>query len=180
MKIKLIAAVSENGVIGKDNKLPWHLPADLKYFKEKTMGNYILMGRKTFESIGGGRPLPGRITIIITKQEDYIVKHNPDRCIIINSTKNFINTILEINKDNKDLFICGGAEIYKEFIDIADELLLTIVHDKFEGDTYLPVIEYGKYILNSNIKHKKDDHNKYDYTFQHAIKNTNQEYSTVI
>ena len=137
MLISIIASVSLNSVIGKGGKLPWHIPEDLNWFKEKTMGHYVLMGRKTFESIG--IPLSGRKTIIITENKNYTysgiyVFHS------INEAINFAN------KNNEtELFIAGGEEIYRQTIEIADRIYLTRIHRTYEGDSFFPEFDADKY-----------------------------------
>ena len=135
MIISIVVAVSENGVIGKDNKLIWHLPVDLKFFKDKTSGHHIIMGRKTYESVG--RPLPNRVNIVISRSADYIA----EGCIVVNSIKEAIGAVV----DDSEVFICGGAEIYKEALDVADRMYLTRVHHEFEGDTFSLILtpEFG-------------------------------------
>jgi len=127
--ITLIAACSENRVIGKDGKLIWHLPDDLKRFKKLTTGSIIVMGRKTYQSIG--KPLPNRTNIILTRDKNF----SADGCLVYNR----ISDVLSIFEKN-DLFIIGGGEIYQMFMDIADRIELTLVKDKFEGDAYFPEI----------------------------------------
>ena len=131
MTISIIAAVSENGVIGSKNKLPWHLPADLKHFKDLTIGHHVIMGRKTYESVG--KPLPNRTTIIITRQSDFLA----DGCIIVNSLEAAIHAV----RNDKEPFICGGAEIYKTALKIAGKMYLTKIHKDFEGDAFFPEID---------------------------------------
>ena len=128
--ISIIAAVSNNGVIGVDNKLPWDLPEDLKRFKELTTGNVVIMGRKTYESIG--KPLPNRINIVITRNKDFFV---PDVL-----TANSLNSALLKAGGNKDIFIIGGGEIYKQSMGFADKLYITEVDMEVEGDTKFPTI----------------------------------------
>lgn len=128
--ISIIAAVSNNGVIGVDNKLPWDLPEDLKRFKELTTGNVVIMGRKTYESIG--KPLPNRINIVITRNKDFFV---PD-AIVTNSLE---SALLKAGGD-KDIFIIGGGEIYKQSMGFADKLYITEVDMEVEGDTKFPTI----------------------------------------
>ena len=127
--ITLIAACSENRVIGKAGKLIWHIPEDLKRFKKLTLGNPIVMGRKTFESIG--KPLPGRTNIILTRDKNYKM----EGCLVYNK----ISDILEIFEKN-NIFVIGGGEIYKQFLDKADKIELTLIHKNFDGDTYFPQI----------------------------------------
>ena len=150
--ISLIAAVSKNRVIGDSNKLIWHLPADLKRFKELTVDNSILMGRKTYESIG--RPLPNRRNIIITKDENYKV----DGCEVVNS----IEEALLLTSNN--CFIIGGGEIYKQTIDLADKIYLTIIDNDFTGDTYFPEIN-EKWFVYQEEPGLMDEKNPYKYKF---------------
>jgi len=127
--ITLIAACSENRVIGKDGTLIWHIPEDLKRFKKSTLGNPIVMGRKTYESIG--KPLPGRTNIILSRDKNLRI----DGCLVYNK----ISDILEIFEKN-NIFVIGGGEIYKQFLDKADRIELTLIHKNFDGDTYFPEI----------------------------------------
>lgn len=150
--ISLIAAVSKNRVIGDSNKLIWHLPADLKRFKELTVGNSILMGRKTYESIG--RPLPNRRNIIITKDENYKV----DGCEVVNS----IEEALLLTSNN--CFIIGGGEIYKQTIDLVDKIYLTIIDNDFTGDTYFPELDPTWYVSKKE-DFSSDEKNPYNYSF---------------
>jgi dihydrofolate reductase len=127
--ITLIAACSENRVIGKDGTLIWHIPEDLKRFKKLTLGNPIVMGRKTYESIG--KRLPGRTNIILSRDKNLRI----DGCLVYNK----ISDILEIFEKN-NIFVIGGGEIYKQFLDKADRIELTLIHKNFDGDTYFPEI----------------------------------------
>lgn len=158
MKKIIIAAKSRNNVIGKGNDLAWHLPADLKFFKEKTKGHYVIMGRKTFESIGS-KPLPQRPTIIITNNPDF----KAENCWVINS----INGAFEIAKNEKqdDVFILGGAHIYKQTIDLADQMFITEIHTQITGDSYFPEINEDRWVEVSREEHKADEKNKFDFAF---------------
>lgn len=131
MIISLIAAMSRNKVIGKDNKLPWKLPADMKRFRELTSGKPVIMGRKTFESIG--KPLPNRKNIIITRDRNY----KRDGCIIVHSAKDALKAA-----GDGDVMIIGGAQIYAEFLPKANKMYLTFIDADFEGDAYFP--EYNE------------------------------------
>jgi dihydrofolate reductase len=155
--LSLIAAVANNRIIGNQNKLPWHLPADLKYFKSVTMGHHIIMGRKTFESIGGGRPLPGRTSIIITKQSGY----KAEGCIVVHSLEEALNAA----KHDNEPFVIGGADIFKQSLEIADKIYLTKIHHDFEGDIFFPKMEFNKWNLIVCEEHDADEKNKYPYTF---------------
>lgn len=130
MIISIIAAMAENRVIGKDGRLPWHLPADLAHFRDVTMGHPLVMGRKTFEGIG--RPLPGRTTIVVSRQLDY----HPAGCFVVND----LDSALTVVPDATEIFICGGGEIYRQALPFADRVYLTIVHKIAEGDTVFPEI----------------------------------------
>jgi dihydrofolate reductase len=130
MIISLIAAMSENRVIGHNNKMPWKLPSDRKRFHEITRGHYAIMGRKTFESIG--RPLPGRKNVILTRQSNYMV----EGCIIAHD----LDSAFAACGDTDEVFICGGGEVFQETISLADRIYLTVVHAVVEGDTLFPDI----------------------------------------
>jgi len=153
--LTIIAAVAKNNALGKDNKLIWHLPADLKRFKNVTLGHHVIMGRKTFESLG--KPLPNRITIIITRDSNYTA----EGCIVTNS----LTQALDAAKDDTDPFILGGAEIYKQALEFADVLDLTIVHHEFDADVFFPEIDLTVWKETSRKSFKADDKNKYDYSF---------------
>ncbi len=159
--ITIIAAVAKNNALGKDNQLIWHLPADLKRFKKVTLGHHIIMGRKTFESLG--KPLPNRTTIIITRNTNYIA----EGCIVVNSLEEAINTA----KADKNPFILGGAEIYKQALEIADVLDLTLVHYEFEADAFFPKIDFNHWKEVSREDFKANDKNKYDYSFVKYLRN---------
>jgi len=159
--ISLIVAVAENGVIGKDNKLPWHLPADLQFFKKTTLGHPIIMGRKNFESIG--RVLPGRKNIVLTKNPSYAV----EGIKIAHSLKE----AFEIAKPTNECFIIGGAEIYKEALPFCQKLYITKVRGVFEGNTYMPEFEKG-FRRVSCEKNFKDEKNAWDYDFEIFIPNS--------
>ena len=150
--ISIIAAVSQNNVIGGNNKLLWNLPNDLKHFKKITNGNVIIMGRKTFESIG--KPLPNRRNIVISSSKIDIVD------IEVVST---IDIALKISNNN--CFIIGGGQIYKQTIDIADKLFITKIHESFEGDTYFPFIDTNKWNLISIVHNNSNESNIYHYDF---------------
>ena len=152
---------AENGVIGKDNDLIWHLPKDMRFFKETTMGHHVIMGRKNFESIPHKySPLPNRTNVIITKQTDYIAEF----CVVVNSVEAAIE-IANKNGDNEP-FIIGGGQIYRLALEenLVDKIYLTKVHHSFEGDTFFPE-------LNSDWKEieridcKADEKHAHDYSF---------------
>lgn len=152
--ISVIVAMSKNRVIGKDNKMPWHLPADLAYFKRTTMGHTVLMGRKTFESMG--RPLPGRKNVILTRQKDY----HPEGCTVFHSIDEALSAFT-----GENLFVIGGAEIIKEFLPVVDRLYLTLIDEEFEGDTFLPELNLEEWVERSKTEGKTDEKNLYAHTF---------------
>jgi dihydrofolate reductase len=135
MSFSLIAAVADNNCIGKNNRIPWNVPEDFQYFKKMTLGKTCLMGQATFESILGylGKPLPGRQTVVLTLKKDFIA---PEGVRILHS----LDDAFEKLKD-EDVFICGGASIYRQTIDRADTLYITEIHQSPEGDTFFPKID---------------------------------------
>jgi len=147
--ISIIAAVANNYCIGQNNQLPWHIPEDLKHFKKLTSGKTVLMGRKTFESIIGylGKPLPKRKNIVITGNEYYEV---PNEVIVYTD----LDKALRDNSD-EDIFIIGGAGIYKQTIDKADKLYITWIKKEIDGDAYFPKIYPDKW--NETFKEEYDD-----------------------
>lgn len=154
--ISLLVAMDQKRTIGKNNDLPWHLPADLAYFKRVTMGHPIVMGRKTHESIG--RALPGRPNIIITKDKNY----SAQGCRVIHSIEE-IKGIEEKMED--EIFVIGGAQIFKETVQFADLLYITLIEKTFEGDTFFPEINKAEWELVLKEKGIKDERNPYDYFF---------------
>lgn len=158
MNISIIVAITENNIIGRQNGLPWHLPADLKYFREKTTGHHIVMGRKTFESIGGGRPLPNRTSIIITNQNDY----KAEGCLIAHSMEEAIS----LAKNETELFIIGGRQIYEQSLPIADLMYITRIHKTIEGDTFFPEFSSDQWKLKESNFRAADEKNNYDMSFQ--------------
>lgn len=154
--IALVVAMAENRVIGKDNKLIWHLPADLKYFKQLTSGHPIIMGRKTFESIG--KPLPNRTNIIVTRQTEF----EADGCMVANSLPEALMLAQQLDSE---IFVIGGAEIYQQALFLADTIYVTEVHHIFEGDTFFPEIDSVLWQEVSREKHEPDEKNAYPYSF---------------
>ncbi len=155
--ITIIAAIAKNNALGKDNDLIWHLPADLKRFKKVTTGHHILMGRTTFESIG--KPLPNRTTIIITRNKRY----KKEGCKVAYS----IEKALDIANEDKEIFIIGGAQIYKEAIEkgLVNRLDITRVHQEFDADVFFPKINLKTWKEIYREDFKADKKNKYDYSF---------------
>ncbi len=156
MKSSIIVAISENNVIGRDGGLPWHLSADLQRFKRLTMGCLIIMGRKTYESIG--RPLPGRTSIVVTRQDDY----QPAGVLVAPS----LDQALDIAQTDDEAFVIGGAEIYRQALPRANRLVVTRVHATIDGDVFFPEIEPSQWRLQSEEPHEADDRNDFPFTFQ--------------
>lgn len=155
--LAIVVAAAENNVIGKDNDLIWHLPADLKHFKSLTMGHPMIMGRKTFEAIG--KPLPGRTSIIITSQKNY----QAEGCLVVHSLEEAIAKGKGL--DTEQVSIIGGANVYKQALPLADIVYLTRVHASFEGDAYFPELPDDAWQVVEQEHHEPDEKNKYSYTF---------------
>ena len=155
MKISVIVAMADNGVIGNQNRLPWHLPADLKHFKATTMGKPIIMGRKTWESIG--RPLPGRTNIVVTRDPDYVA----DGCVVVHG----IDAALAAAADDDEVMVIGGAEFYRQVLPQASTLYLTLVHDSFEGDAFFPELDGREWRELTREDFEPDDNNTHAYSF---------------
>jgi dihydrofolate reductase len=158
MILSLLVAAAENNVIGKDNQLPWHLPNDLKYFKNQTWGMPVLMGRKTFESIG--KPLPGRTNIVITRNSDW----QKEGAEVVHSLSEAIK--LAEKQDVKEIFIIGGAEIFNAAFPNAQRLYLTRIHSNIDGDVFLEGMEEKDWKLVKNRFCSADEKNPYDHSFQ--------------
>ena len=155
-KISLIAAMAEDRVIGKDNDMPWHLPADLQHFKRVTLGKPVIMGRKTFESIG--RPLPGRKNIVITRSQNW----TSNGVEVVNSPDN----ALKLVKDAEEVMIIGGGNIYRQFLSLADTLYLTFIDLKVEGDTQFPDWkQFGSWAEIERQDFAADEKNPHPYQF---------------
>jgi dihydrofolate reductase len=154
--LTIIVAAGENDAIGINNKLIWHLSDDLKRFKKLTSGHHIIMGRKTFESFP--KPLPNRIHVVITRQENY---RAPNGVIVVNS----LNEAIEVSKSDDQPFIIGGGEIYKQAIPIAEKLEITRVHHNFEADTFFPIIDKTIWKEVSNTFHEKDENHEFSFSF---------------
>ncbi len=154
--ITIIAAISENNALGKDNELLWHLPDDFKRFKEVTSGHHVIMGRKTFESLGK-KALPKRTNIIITSQQSYDAS-----CIVLADS---LKKALRIAQTDNNPFILGGGMVYKEAIKIADRLDITLVHQEFEADTFFPEIDPNIWKEVRSTYHPKDEKHKYAFSF---------------
>jgi dihydrofolate reductase len=156
--ISFLVAADEGNVIGKDNKLPWHLPADLKYFKNLTWGMPVVMGRKTFESIG--KPLPGRTSIVITRNKTWAF----EKVLVAHTIKEAVQFAAE--RGVKEVFVIGGAEIFTTTLPNAARIYLTRIHHRFEGDVFFPEIPAAEWQLVSSHTHRPDEKNGYPYTFE--------------
>ncbi|WP_316785334.1 dihydrofolate reductase [Pedobacter frigiditerrae] len=154
-KLSIVVAISENKAIGKDNQLLWHLPADLKHFKEITSGHTIIMGRKTYDSIG--RPLPNRRNIVITRKADLQIENVE----VVNSLEEAIS----LCKNEEEVFIIGGAEIYKNSISLSNRIYLTTVHKEYEADVFFPKINADEWVETYQEYHGPDEKNSVAYTF---------------
>ncbi|MCW8844354.1 MAG: type 3 dihydrofolate reductase [Gammaproteobacteria bacterium] len=155
MQISLVVAMAENGVIGRDNALPWHLPADLRHFKALTLGKPVIMGRKTHESIG--RPLPGRQNIVLTRDTAFQAP-GCDVCPSLEDAKVRAGDVEEI-------MIIGGAALYRETLVHADRIYLTEIHASIEGDTWFPEIDSATWREITRERHAADEHNALAYSF---------------
>jgi dihydrofolate reductase len=162
MKLSLLVAIAENGIIGREGELPWHIAADLRRFKRLTMGHAILMGRKTWESIG--RSLPGRTSIIITNQMNY--DPGDGRTLVARSLDEAVELAKQADCEQDHLFIIGGAAIYRDALPRADRLYLTRVHANVEGDVSFPPVDWSQWELREQSRHTADPLNDYDYTFE--------------
>jgi dihydrofolate reductase len=157
LKLSLIVAVAENHVIGNNNQLIWHLPNDLKQFRRLTTGHCIIMGRKTFDSIG--KPLPNRTSVIISRNPAFKI----EGCITVDSLE---NAILETRKfETEEAFIIGGAEIYRLSLPFVDKIYLTEVHHSFEGDTVFPEIDKTIWQETHREDFETDEKHQYSYSF---------------
>jgi len=161
MIISLIVAATTNNVIGKDNRLLWHLPNDMKFFKNTTWGMPVIMGRKTFEALAG-EPLPGRFNFVITRQKEW----RPQREKV--QVAHDLGSALRLAEgtDCKEAFVIGGGQIYAEAMPIADRIYMTRIHTVLEGDTYFPVIDEKDWRMISTHDFQPDDKHAYAYSFQ--------------
>ena len=163
MIVSLIAARSENDVIGQDGGIPWHLPADLQHFKRLTTGHTIVTGRKTFQSIG--RPLPGRRTVVITRNPDF----GADGATVVSSLDEALRTAEKdpFETDGRvEVFVVGGAEIYEQALPLAGRMYLTRVHTVIDGNVRFPEVAEEEWELRSSERHAADEKNLHDYTFE--------------
>lgn len=158
MKLSLIAALATNDVIGRNGQVPWHLPTDLRRFKTLTMGHHLIMGRKTFASVG--RPLPGRVNVVITRQDDWTA----DGVTVVHSLEEALR--VAAGAEDTETFIAGGAEIYELSIHRADRMYLTRVHAEVEGDTWFPEFDDVSEWKLIDAEHcEADEKNEYPFSF---------------
>jgi len=155
MIVSMVVAISENNAIGKDNQLLWYLPRDLKHFKTITSGHTVIMGRKTFDSVG--RPLPNRRNIVITRKKDLEI----GGAEVVNS----LEAALQLCEAEDEVFIVGGAEIYKQAMPHTDRIYLTVVHERFDADTYFPEIDMDIWKETASESHQPDEKNNLAFTF---------------
>ena len=155
MTVSIIAAMDENRVIGKDNQMPWRLPAELQYVKKTTMGHPIVMGRKNYEAIG--RPLPGRRNIVMSRDQSF----RAEGCEVMHSPQE----VLEKCGQEEEIFIFGGEQIYRLFLPFVSKLYITRIHHSFEGDVFFPEIDYSEWKEVSREKGLTDEKNPYEYYY---------------
>ena len=153
--LSIIVALSENNVVGRENKLPWKLSADLKRLKALTMGHHIIMGRKTWESLG--RPLPGRINVVITSDKNYMAEGG----VVVHS----LVEALEMSSGDNEVFIFGGGKIFKDSLHLVDKIYMTRVHAAIDGDTFFPELRMSEWKEIEREKFKADEKNQFDYSF---------------
>ncbi|MFA7825035.1 type 3 dihydrofolate reductase [Aeromonas dhakensis] len=159
MKISMIAAVAHDRVIGKDNQMPWHMPADLAHFKRITLGKPVLMGRKTYESIG--RPLPGRRNLVISRNPDYRV----DGVEVIDSVSSALE-LLGREDSVEELMVIGGGHLFEQLLPRAERLYLTQIELEVDGDAHFPVLDHTDWELLEEESHPADERNAYPYRFE--------------
>lgn len=157
MSTSLIVAVAANGAIGKDGDLPWRLPADLRHFKRLTMGHHLIIGRRTWESIGV--VLPGRTMVVVTRDPDY--RPGVEGVLIAHS----LEEALRLSEGDDEPFVAGGKALYREALDVVDRIYLTQIHEDFEADTFFPAFDAGRWVVTAEEHHEPDEKNKYPHTF---------------
>jgi len=166
MRISLIVAVGNNRAIGRNGELPWSLPADMRYFKEKTIGKPVIMGRKTFESILArlGRPLPERFNVVLSRNPGRLRRYP---VVFAGSVREAVNAAKAGARELgcREIFVIGGASVYEKFLPYAKFVYLTLVHGYFEGDTYFPELDEGEWKEISRRDNPPDEKNKYAYSF---------------
>jgi dihydrofolate reductase len=171
MIISLIVAMDENRAIGVQNHIPWHLPDDLRRFKRLTMGHHIIMGRKTYESIG--KPLLGRTMVIITRQQDY----QAENCLVVHSLNEAIQLVRR--KAETEAFIIGGGEIFEQSLDLAERIYLTIVHTTVEATIFFPIFDQNAWIEIESTHHPSDQKHQYSFTFKTLVRNFDKRFTSI-
>ncbi len=158
MTVSMIVAVSDNGVIGRDGGLPWHLPRDLKHFKATTMGHHLIIGRRTWDEVG--MPLPGRTMVVVTRSRSF----EAEGAVVVHS----LEEAIEVARTDEESFVGGGAHIYRMALaqDLVDRLYITRIHAEVDGDTFLPEIDFDDWQLVSSERHEADEKNTHACTFQ--------------
>lgn len=164
MIISLIVAMDEDHGIGVNNRIPWHLPEDLKRFKTLTMEHHIIMGRKTYESISS--PLLGRTKVVITNQQDY----KPDDCLVVHSVDAAIDLVEKGGET--EVFIIGGGEIFKQSLELADRIYLSIVHTTFQAEVYFPQLDKSQWTEIESSHHPVDQTHQFPFTYKTLIRKT--------
>jgi dihydrofolate reductase len=162
MRISIIVAVSENGVIGKDNQLLWRLPDDLKRFKKLTLGHPIIMGRKTFDSIG--KPLPGRTSIVVTRDQNF----HREGIVVVHSVEEALQEAAKL--ETEETFIIGGGELYKLTLAQADRLYITEVNTTISGDTYFYITDRQDWMETERTVHEADDKHEFPFNFVNYVR----------
>lgn len=162
MIVSLIVAMDETRAIGIDNELPWHLSQDLKHFKRITMGHHLIMGRKTYQSIGG--ILPGRTMIILTRNKGF----QAEGCLIAHSFQEALHLAEE--RGEEEVFVIGGASVFEQALPISDRLYLTRVHTEVEADTYFPAFQREDWELVSETRYEADPDNQYPFTIKYFVR----------
>ncbi|CAM2782529.1 dihydrofolate reductase [Paenibacillus sediminis] len=155
MSVSLIWAMAQNGIIGVNNRLPWRLPADMAFFKAQTTGKTIVMGRKTWDSLGG-KPLPNRHNLVLTRDSSF----QANGAEVVHSIEEALTYA-----ERGELMVIGGAHIYEQFLPYADKLIVTIIHHDFEGDTKFPPVNWDEFEKAEEIRGTRDERNDYDYDF---------------
>ncbi len=155
MRLSIIVAMDDNQLIGRDNALPWRLPADLGYFKKTTTGKTVLMGRKTYESIG--KPLPNRRNVIVSRNSEF----KAEGCEVVDS----IDAALNLAKDDNEVMVMGGASFYEQMLPSADRLYITRIDGKYDGDAHFPKFNIEEFIEVSRESHSPDEKNPHTYHF---------------
>lgn len=156
MLISIIVAMDRNRLIGAQGTIPWRLPADLRWFKKVTMGKPVVMGRKTYESIG--KPLKGRRNVVLTRDGQY----SAPGCIVVHSVEEAINA----SENGEEVMIIGGAQLYRQFLPLSERLYLTRIEATFEGDTYFPDFSEEEWVIVFEEEHEADERNPYPFRFQ--------------